>query len=848
MKKFYIPLMVILATTLVARSQKTWVGLATGGSWATGSNWSGNTVPGPTDNVLLNGGFSGIITNVANVTIRTLTVTGNSTVTLDYSGGGAARTLNISNDNGNTDIDLSITGGSQLILAGTNLAGISLATNADANIAGTLTVNTGRTFTTGGGNSVTTVTGTIDNKGTVNSSPNGSLSFADSSFYIHSQNGGQVPDANWDDSSYCIITGVTNIMPVTPDNNTGFDQAFGNFIWNSTFQTAALSFGGDLERIDGNFTVNSTGTGSIGLGTTQDYNLRIDGNIVQTGGTLVLNQTSGDGRLIIGGDFNMSGGVLSKGNAVASSTGEIDFSNNTGNTHSFIKTGGTITGKIDFEVAGSDRIDFGTYVLNGSEATFRQAPESKIITSHPDGLNSAGALGSIQTAVRSFSVVGDFEFRGAKTGVFNTGDSSSTQQSVVRNLTINNSTGTVTLSKPVTIYDPPPNGPTSRLYLQNGVLITTATNLLTLRDNVQGVGLTPLSNNQYNPSSYVSGPMRKVGNDQFIFPVGKIGSGLRKIGLIIPTPPVGSNTTTFFTAEFIRANPQDLSDDLETGLAKISACEYWTLDRNPGGTNQFRVLLSWENNSGCNGQYVTNPYTLRVAHLLEGKWKDEGSQTTSVTGGNEAGTITSNNAGITPTFSPFALASSSAEDNPLPVVFANVKAYEKNSVVQIEWSNLTEKDVAEYTIERSANGKDFSAISQQTPNSNQNDKADYIAVDAFPIAGVNYYRIKGEETTGKIVYSKILSVNMGKEARRLMVYPNPVSGNQVTISMSNIKRGQFSLRVVNMAGQDIFKQTITNVSSMLTQTLDFPLSLKPGIYNMVITGNDYRESKIFIVQ
>jgi hypothetical protein len=273
----------------------------------------------------------------------------------------------------------------------------------------------------------------------------------------------------------------------------------------------------------------------------------------------------------------------------------------------------------------------------------------------------------------------------------------------------------------------------------------------------------------------------------------------------------------------------------------LSACEFWTLDRN--GTKQARVILSWEATSPCNGSYVTDPTKLRVAHLLSGEWKDEGRL--SGTGNNTAGTITSN---VLTVFSPFALASNSASENLLPVVFGDVKAYEKNGAVQIEWSNLTEKDVTEYTIERSVNGQDFIAIAKQWPTNNQNDKATYIGSDAVPVAGANYYRIKVVETTGKIVYSKILSVNLGRANVGLQLYPNPVIGNQVTITLSNLKHGQYNLRVLNATGQDIFQKRIVNQSNNLTQTLNLPSTIKPGVYNMVITADDYRETKVFIVR
>jgi hypothetical protein len=199
-------------------------------------------------------------------------------------------------------------------------------------------------------------------------------------------------------------------------------------------------------------------------------------------------------------------------------------------------------------------------------------------------------------------------------------------------------------------------------------------------------------------------------------------------------------------------------------------------------------------------------------------------------------------------FSPFTLGSISSLENPLPVLFANVRAYEKNGGIQVEWSNMTEKDVAGYTVERSGNGTDFIPISQHLPTSNQNDRVDYSSFDANPVHDINYYRIKAQETTGKIVYSKILSVNIGSTTESLRLYPNPVKGNQITISMSNIKRGKYTLRVINTAGQDIYQQVINNQSSNLTQTLNLPATIKAGVYNLVVNGDSYRETRTFVVQ
>jgi hypothetical protein len=540
----------------------------------------------------------------------------------------------------------------------------------------------------------------------------------------------------------------------------------------------------------------------------------VAGDYIQTGGRLTIVGSSETHNLNVRGDFNMSGGILTRGGTPgATSAANVNFSGTA--IQAFTKTAGTISNAINFVIMNNAKVDFGTSVLSGSTGTFTLAAGGKIITANPDGL---GAAGSIQMT-RTYSSLADYEFQGTGTGVFTTSN-----PSTVRDLIINNSVngGDVILDMPLNL--------TRQLNLTEG-MITTATNLLTIGS--AGSATAP------TVTSFVNGPLAKVGNTAFTFPVGKAGEGYRIIGIGTPS----GNAT--FRAEFVRSNPG--AGTFGAGITQISACEYWDITRTGGGAGvTARVTLSWESTSPCGsaGTYVTNPVTLRVAHFVGGTWINEGRSAS--TGDNTAGTVTSQNA--VATFSPFTLASSTVLDNPLPVLFANVKAYEKNNGVQIEWSNLTEKDVAGYAVERSSNGTDFSAISQQLPTSNQNDKVDYSAFDANPAQGNNYYRVKATETTGKIVYSKILNVNLGSGSQGLRLYPNPVKDKQVTISLSNVKRGQYTLRVINTAGQDILRQTINNQSSSLTQILDLPSTIKAGVYNMVITGSDYRETKTFIVQ
>ncbi|MEO8403664.1 MAG: T9SS type A sorting domain-containing protein, partial [Chitinophagaceae bacterium] len=315
-------------------------------------------------------------------------------------------------------------------------------------------------------------------------------------------------------------------------------------------------------------------------------------------------------------------------------------------------------------------------------------------------------------------------------------------------------------------------------------------------------------------------------------------------GLIPIAIAAVSNSTTDFTAEHHAAPAASAGPTITaSGLARISGCEYWVLTR--VGTATANVTLYWNSFSNCNSSaYVTDLSTIVVAHSNGVSW-DAYKRDGGTTGSAISGTVTWNTVN---TFSPFALGSTSAAANPLPVLFDNVRAFEKGTGVQIEWSNLTERDLLNYQVEHSVNGRDYTVINQQSPKSNQNDKADYTAFDAAPASGSNFYRIKVQEVAGKIIYSKILRVEIGNVKKNIALYPNPVSGNQLTVALSGIKLGQYNVKVINASGQQVYQKALLSQGTSISQTLQLPSSVKTGIYTILVSGDDFMETQHFVVQ
>jgi hypothetical protein len=639
-------------------------------------------------------------------------------------------------------------------------------------------------------------------------------------------------------SGHLKITGsISGSVGVNANNNStlefnGGNQAIPNIDYHHLILSGSgtKTFAGD-RTITGNFELTSGVTLTLG---NQDLTVNVNGTrSVTINGTLNIN---GNGRLsesqggtktlILGptGRLNLTAVVSGSGSLGLPVFNAYDFS-----PSSIVEYGANESQTIaDVPAPG-----YGSLVIDGSGT--KTAPSALDIQGDITLADATFSAGNFDHQLKGnwFRNGGAFT-AGTNTRIIFSGAATQTiggtQATSFRHITFNNTAGGITLAQPTTI--------TGAATFTNGVVTSTATNVLIFAD---GATSSLLASNA-STTSYVNGPVRKVGNDAFVFP---IGASKGFVPLAISAP---DNTGDALTAQYFRGIPTDNQDITAAGIVRLSECDYWTITETADagfGQTSVNVTLYWNANNPCGGalSYVTSPAAIKAVRYSGTTWNTAGVGVGS--GTPAAGQVIFANVTA---FNQFALGSTSIEENPLPVVFGDVKAYEKNNGVQVEWSNLTEKDVALYTIERSSNGRDFSAIGTQLPSSNQDDKASYVGFDAAPNSGANYYRIKAAETTGKIVYSKILTVNTGKSEAGFRLYPNPVSGHQVTVSLSNIKQGAYNVRVVNATGQDIFRKAINAQGSGLTQTLDLPTTIKAGVYNLVITGDNYRATKTFIVQ
>jgi hypothetical protein len=220
---------------------------------------------------------------------------------------------------------------------------------------GTLTIGAGVTLKIEGGATITasnaiTISGTfqIDNGGT----------------YIHN-NATTVAIFN----GTCVF-GATSQFTVTSTNSTfigtGKSISFGHLTINTT--SGDITCSGSLASVQGNLTIQSTGSGSFRLGSTQTYTTNIAGNLSMIAGTLSFNTSSGGAPTVsVGGTMTLSGGTLNvcgaSGTSVFGITGDVTL--NGGNFNGSSNSGGISTTTI----GGNLIVSAGTFGMNSSTAS-----------------------------------------------------------------------------------------------------------------------------------------------------------------------------------------------------------------------------------------------------------------------------------------------------------------------------------------------------------------------------------------------------------------------------------------------------------------------------------------------
>ncbi len=191
----------------------------------------------------------------------------------------------------------------------------------------------------------------------------------------------------------------------------------------------------------------------------------------------------------------------------------------------------------------------------------------------------------------------------------------------------------------------------------------------------------------------------------------------------------------------------------------------------------------------------------------------------------------------------------------LPITLTSVKAVLQNGGVSVSWSTQNEVNVKQYGVERSVDGGTTFSTTIATVAAKNNGAtaplASYATLDAAPQKGDDYYRIRIEGADGKVTYSNVVKVTVGEDVSGktlITLYPNPVSRREgkATLSLQNVKSGDYLMSVYSSTGQNIAEKKITVAGGSRAQSESVPLpqSLAQGAYQLQLT--DINGTKVFV--
>ena len=642
------------------------------------------------------------------------------------------------------------------------------------------------------------------------------------------------------------LSGGTLTAPSGPFNVSGNWTQGGTGVFNPGSYTVKFTLG------SGTQTINSGGVPS------SSFN-----NINHTGGG-ILKILSND--LVTGGTFTNSSGA---GNFDANNLAHTVTGLATINAARYLARTGTQT------FNGGLTVNTGAFFL-GSSGVINQTGASNFLLVNGGTFNGASATinatnvtlsgGTLTATSGAFNVSGEWLNNGGtfthNGGTVNFNGSAlqhigGSQACTFFDLVNNNASGLTVASSAGEFIDDNLN-----LAVAGANINTSNTYLLTLNAsasatvyNADGNGV-PQAN-----SPFVNGPLQKVGNSDFIFPVGVAATGTGAVPIGISSS--SGSSTDVFRAEyrhesagllFTYYNPLPNASLL---LDHVSRCDYWTLNLISGNPT-VNVTGYWNDNNLCLGQtlpntpshYVNNLLDIGLAHYDStnlywdafGGYNGYGGNPTTATGTDQQGSVTL--VGVS-SFSPFALGSGTI-DNPLPVLLVNFEAVlNPDKTVGLSWTTQQEVGMSHFEVERSADGQHWSSIGKVNARGNSAVPTDYVFTDQAPLSGANYYRIRMVNLDNISGLTRIRVVRI-LQVKGVSVYPVPARDFvNITVSGATV---DLNIRLVNQLGQ-VMQVSQVKAGTSTTITLDVH-NYAQGSYLLQVMGADgtQQTSKVVIMR
>jgi hypothetical protein len=349
------------------------------------------------------------------------------------------------------------------------------------------------------------------------------------------------------------------------------------------------------------------------------------------------------------------------------------------------------------------------------------------------------------------------------------------------------------------------------LELIYGTIKTTQQNLLSLSERSRVTGSSDIS--------YIDGPLRKLGDGDFEFPLGKQGDYIPVIVHGAQDGIMQEVTVEYFNGDpsglFGRTTGKDITD--------LSLQEYWTVTRSP-------TVLPWKLTLPVNNYSKVNGNAQPVIAWWDNQMAIWASKGSSEQPGTSTGSVTS---GELTSSGTFTIAGNMVNMQPLSIDQLDFHAVRQSNSILFTWTIDKDAGASAFIIESSDDGTNFNYLA--TIGSNVNpalNKTLYThSIIRSQLGQKQYYRLRAILAGKRELLSNIILVpGLRENVGIIFLMPTIVQSNTTFVKQS-LKGEMSDLVITNVSGRIIRK-----IQRMLfpgRNTINLDLSdLPPGIYHL----------------
>lgn len=147
----------------------------------------------------------------------------------------------------------------------------------------------------------------------------------------------------------------------------------------------------------------------------------------------------------------------------------------------------------------------------------------------------------------------------------------------------------------------------------------------------------------------------------------------------------------------------------------------------------------------------------------------------------------------------------------LPVGLLYFDGEVHSSGVRLFWSTATELNNHHFTVQRSHDGSAFEDVMRSEAAGNSQERTDYSVIDAAPVAGLAFYRLKQTDTDGTETLFTVVPIEFhGPSGHPLTVFPNPSPGGMAWLCARGLEKAvTVPVLVFNAQGCLIYRAVVT---------------------------------------